>query len=308
MASSVFKTHFVLRLVLVFSLLHMSFGTRKLTGLWKESTILNYHNGPLLYGNVLIDIVWYGEFSASQHAIICDFITSFSSPAQSEPSVATWFATVNKYYHLTEGRIPSSVSISLGNQQHDKKYKHGKSLTQDQIKQMALAARGHQTNVIVVVLTAADVTVQEFCMICGTHGSSGNDFVYIWVGNSETQCPGQCAWPFHQPLYGPQVPPLIPPNDDMGTDGMVINIGRLIVGAITNPYGNGIYQGVANAPMEACTACPGIYGPGAYPGYPGQLLVDTATGCSHNTYGASGRKYLVPAMFDPTTSNCSTLV
>ncbi|KAJ4974518.1 hypothetical protein NE237_007692 [Protea cynaroides] len=30
-------------------------------------------------------------------------------------------------------------------------------------------------------------------------------FAYIWVGKSETQCPGQCAWPFHQPIDGPPV-------------------------------------------------------------------------------------------------------
>ncbi|GKB65869.1 EXORDIUM-like protein [Tanacetum coccineum] len=50
------------------------------------------------------------------------------------------------------------------------------------------------------------------------------------------------------------------------------------------------------------------YGKGAYPGYPGDLLVDSTTGASYNAHGANGRKYLVPAMYDPSTSTCSTLV
>ncbi|XP_042495009.1 protein PHOSPHATE-INDUCED 1-like [Macadamia integrifolia] len=161
------------------------------------------------------------------------------------------------------------------------------------------------------VLTAADVTVESFCMdTCGSHGSQGkkSKFAYIWVGNSETQCPSQCAWPFHQPTYGPQNPPLVSPNNDVGMDGMVMNLASLLAGTATNPFENGFYQGPAEAPLEAASACPGIYGKGAYPGYPGDLLVDPTTGASYNANGANGRKYLLPALFDPSTSSCSTLV
>ncbi|KAH0680180.1 hypothetical protein KY285_021206 [Solanum tuberosum] len=129
---------------------------------------------------------------------------------------------------------------------------------------------------------ASDVAVGRFCTSrCGTHGSSLSPnntppkgkiykFAYIWVGNSEKQCPDQCAWPFHQPIYGP--------------------------------------QGLADAPLEAASACPGVYGSGAYPGYAGNLLVDTTTGASYNAHGANGRKFLLPALFNPSTSSCSTLV
>lgn len=67
-------------------------------------------------------------------------------------------------------------------------------------------------------------------------------FVYIWVGNSEIQCPGQCAWPFHPPNYGPQGPALVAPNNDMGSDGMVINLTSLLAETVTNPFGNRYYQ------------------------------------------------------------------
>jgi hypothetical protein len=86
-------------------------------------------------------------------------------------------------------------------------------------------------------------------------------------------------------------------------DGLVINVASMVAGAVTNPFGDGFYQGDRAAPLEAATACPG-----AYPGYAGQLLVDTATGASYNANGAHGRKYLLPALFDPATSACSTLV
>ncbi|GAU10014.1 hypothetical protein TSUD_415810 [Trifolium subterraneum] len=151
---------------------------------------------------------------------------------------------------------------------------------------------------------------------CGTHGSSYSSpvkgktykFAYIWVGNSETQCPGQCAWPFHQPIYGPQNPPLVSPNNDVGVDGMVINLASLLAGTATNPFGNGFFQGPSEAPLEAASACPGVYGKGAYPGYAGDLLVDSTTGASFNAHGDNGRKYLLPALYDPSTASCSTLV
>nr|GEW41281.1 hypothetical protein [Tanacetum cinerariifolium] len=119
---------------------------------------------------------------------------------------------------------------------------------------------------------------------------------------------GQCAWPFHQPIYGPQGAPLVAPNNDVGMDGMVIYLASLLAGTATNPFGNGYYQGDAGAPLEAASACPGVYGKGAYPGYPGDLLVESTTGASYNAHGANGRKYLVPAMYDPSTSTCSTLL
>ncbi|KEH28806.1 phosphate-responsive 1 family protein [Medicago truncatula] len=61
----------------------------------------------------------------------------------------------------------------------------------------------------------------------------------------------------------------------------------------------------SEAPLEAASVCPGVYGKGAYPGYAGDLLVDSTTGASFN---AHGRKYLLPALYDPSTLFCSTLV
>ncbi|KAE9603868.1 putative phosphate-induced protein [Lupinus albus] len=297
-------------------LFQLSFAARNLNELVQDqSQLLHYHNGPLLYGKISVNLIWYGNFKPSQKAIISDFITTLSSqtPQSNQPSVATWWKTTEKYYHLTSKKNHSPLSLSLGKQIYQN-YTLGKSLTTKNLIQ--LASKGDNRNAINVVLTSSDVTVEGFCSSrCGTHGSSASavmrksyKFGYIWVGNSETQCPGQCAWPFHQPIYGPQNPPLVAPNNDVGVDGMVINLATLLAGTVTNPFGNGYFQGPAEEPLEAATACPGVYAKGAYPGYAGDLLVDPTTGASYNANGSNGRKYLLPALYDPSTSSCSTLV
>ena len=313
------------KIFLLISVFELSFAARKLNELVQDqSQLLHYHNGPLLYGKISVNLIWYGQFKPSQKAIISDFITSLTSPTTvhgNEPSVATWWKTTEKYYHLSsKKKASSSLSLSLGKQILEENYSLGKSLTSKHL--VELASKGDQKDAINVVLTSADVAVEGFCMSrCGTHGSSSPSsssvghvkgknykFAYIWVGNSETQCPGQCAWPFHQPIYGPQSPPLVAPNNDVGLDGMVINLASLLAGTATNPFGNGYYQGPAEAPLEAASACPGVYGKGAYPGYAGNLLMDSTTGASYNAHGANDRKYLLPALYDPATSSCSTLV
>ncbi|TKY56271.1 EXORDIUM protein [Spatholobus suberectus] len=311
---------FLLKICLLVSVFHISLATRRLNELVQDPTqLLHYHNGPLLSGKISINLIWYGQFKPSQKAIVSDFITSLSPspPHSTQPSLATWWKTTEKYYHLSSSKKKPSppLSLSLGKQILDENYSLGKSLTSKHL--VSLASKGDPKNAINVVLTSADVAVEGFCMSqCGTHGSSSvghtkgknYKFAYVWVGNSETQCPGQCAWPFHEPIYGPQGPPLVAPNNDVGLDGMVINLASLLAGTVTNPFGNGFFQGPAEAPLEAASACPGVYGKGAYPGYAGNLLVDSSTGASYNAHGANGRKYLLPALFDPSTSSCSTLV
>nr|XP_016452207.1 PREDICTED: protein EXORDIUM-like [Nicotiana tabacum] len=316
-----------IQLLVIFSLLHLSLATRQLSEPTKdeqetEMYKFHYHNGPLLTGKISINFIWYGKFKPTQRTIISDFITSLSSStskhATNQLSVATWWKATEKYFSLLKSKKASPLFLSLGNQILDESYSLGKSLEDKHIKQ--LAAKGDQKNAINIVLTAADVAVDGFCSSrCGTHGSSLSSkntpskgkiykFAYIWVGNSETQCAGQCAWPFHQPIYGPQAPALVAPNNDVGSDGMVMNLASLLAGTVTNPFGNGYYQGPADAPLEAASACTGVYGSGAYPGYAGNLLVDPTTGASYNAHGTNGRKFLLPALFDPSTSSCSTLV
>ncbi|ERN14744.1 hypothetical protein AMTRI_Chr04g182440 [Amborella trichopoda] len=300
------RAHFLFLLYMIGSFSCIQSSESKPAALVEEQPlVLKYHNGPLLKGTFSINLIWYGYFTPAQHAIITDFIRSLSSPSAS-PSAASWWQTVQKYKSVR----PGTTTVALGKQLLHSSYPLGKTLTSKQL--VALASKGGQRNAISVVLTAKDVAVEGFCSSrCGTHGSAlgaGSRFAYIWVGNSELQCPGQCAWPFHQPMYGPQTPPLVAPNGDVGVDGMVINLATLTAGTVTNPFNSGYFQGPATAPLEAVSACTGMFGKGAYPGYPGDLLVDKVTGASYNANGVNGRKYLLPAMWDPQTSACATLV
>ncbi|GAV90616.1 Phi_1 domain-containing protein, partial [Cephalotus follicularis] len=280
---------------------------RKLSALVEQQPlVLKYHKGPLLKGNVTLNLVWYGKFSPVQRSIIVDFIHSLSSSATPSPSVFSWWKTTGNYRG-------GPCTVTVGNQILDETNSLGKSLKNPQIVALAAKAGYKNGDEVNVVLTSADVAVDGFCMSrCGTHGSTQvvkkGRFAYAWVGDSASQCPGQCAWPFHQPIYGPQTPPLVAPNGDVGVDGMIINLATVLAGTVTNPFDNGYFQGPANAPLEAVSACTGIFGKGAYPGYPGEVLVSKTTGASYNAFGINGRKHLLPAMWDPLTFTCKTLV
>ncbi|XP_057430671.1 protein EXORDIUM-like 2 [Lotus japonicus] len=274
----------------------------------QQPLVLKYHNGELLKGRITVNLFWYGSFTPIQRSIIVDFINSLTTtPGAPLPSVASWWKTTENY-KLGSG----SSALVVGKQTIHPSYTLGKSLQQTHL--VSLASTFNDLAAINVILTAKDVAVDGFCRSrCGTHGSArpvkGNTrTAYVWVGNSETQCPGQCAWPFHQPIYGPQTPPLVAPNGDVGVDGMIINLATLLAGTVTNPFNNGYFQGPATAPLEAVSACTGVFGSGSYPGYPGQVLVEKSTGASYNAHGVNGRKYLLPAMWDPKTSACRTLV
>nr|CAB3470029.1 unnamed protein product [Digitaria exilis] len=294
-----------------------AFNPRMLFLVKPDPIVLQDHGGALLTGNLTVNLLFYGRFSPSQRAILADFVRSLSSPpprhhpTTTAPSVASWWRTTSLYRgggaRLALGRVVTlDEHTSLG---------HGGPLSMGNVTALARAA-GHHRGAITAVLTAADVAVAPlFCVSrCGVHGRDlggahgKSRYTYVWVGNPARQCPGQCAWPFHQPLYGPQNPPLVPPNGDVGVDGMVISLAALLAGTVTNPYGDGYYQGDYAGGMEAATACAGIFGSGAYPGYPGRLLTDPVTGASYNAVGLGGRKYLLPALWDPTTSQCKTLV
>jgi len=284
----------------------------------QQPLVLTYHNGPLLTTRPTVDVhlIWYGRFSPAQRSIVGDFVQSLEASKVVEPSVHSWWKITESYSGASNKAI-AMANTRLGKQKLDEGYSLGKSLKRSHIVSLverAIASRAlpENGNAVYLVLTSDDVTVEGFCMSCGFHGNvlprKNLLLPYAWVGNSETQCPGQCAWPFHQPIYGPQTPPLVAPNGDMGIDGMIINIATVLAGAVTNPFNSGYFQGDKGAPLEAVSACPGMYGTGSYPGFPGNLLVDKTTGASYNGNGVNGRKFLLPAIWDPSTSACKTLV
>uniref|UniRef100_A0ACD5ZQJ8 Uncharacterized protein n=1 Tax=Avena sativa TaxID=4498 RepID=A0ACD5ZQJ8_AVESA len=300
---------FVLALL---SLAHGSMGARRLMELYEPdpSELLKYHNGTVLSGDIPVSILWYGRFTAAQKDIVSDFLASLSASPRiyPAPSVPQWWSSIVRLYlskvEAVGKKGATKTRVFLSGNFSDVGCSLGRSLTLSQIPALAATAKPARGGVA-LLLTAQDVAVEGFCMSrCGMHGPGAEaGSAYVWVGNSAAQCPAQCAWPFQQ-----EEPPVVPPNGDLGMDGLVINLASMLAGAVTDPFGDGFYQGEREAPLEAATACQGVYGSGAYPGNAGKLLIDKVTGASYNANGAHGRRYLLPALFDPLSSQCATLV
>uniref|UniRef100_A0ACD5ZIX1 Uncharacterized protein n=1 Tax=Avena sativa TaxID=4498 RepID=A0ACD5ZIX1_AVESA len=312
------KAAVLIAAVMLLSTAQLCMAARRRMELYRPdpATMLTFHEGgAVLHGDIPVSILWYGKFSAAQKSVIADFLLSLAAEPQASaaPSVAHWWRNIDQQYlspvATANGAGKETTRVLLANQLSDEAGSMGSSLTLAQITALAATIKP-QKGGIAVVLTAQDVAVEGFGMgRCSLHGSdAGAGTTYIWVGNPATQCPGQCAWPFHQPAYGPQGPPLVAPNGDVGVDGMIMNLASMLAGTVTNPFRNAYYQGSSDAPLEACTTCPGVFGSGSYPGYAGDLKVDPATGASYNANGARGRKYLLPALYDISTSACATLV
>lgn len=278
---------------------------------------LHYHSGPLLTGpsSVNVYIIWYGSFTSGQRSTILDFLESFQESSDSAPSVRSWWKTTAAYKDFANSGV--APSVKLAGEMSKNSYTLGSKLSRWEIEFLVLESVSSfpaDSKAIYLVLTAEDVHVDGFCMsTCATHSfitpsavSGGHQLPYAWVGNAATQCPGKCAWPFALPEYGPLgAEPLVAPNGDIGADGMIINIANMLAGTATDPYINAWYQGDAGAPLEAATACAGIYGEGAYPGYAGKLRMEPISGASFNVGGHNGRKFLLPALWDPVTRTCA---
>ncbi|KAJ7550721.1 hypothetical protein O6H91_07G122000 [Diphasiastrum complanatum] len=301
------------------------FQHRKLAALVTEPPlILSYHNGPLLAGSgaLTVHLLWYGSFNSAQKNTVTDFFRSFVPDNDKQglsSSVSSWWKTTASYKDAFGVSILSSVE--LGAQTSDAAYSIGKNLKRSDLEILVVKIAQNSklledSKSLYLVLTSEDVYVDGFCTdACASHSKTSastaegdHKVVYVWVGNSASTCPGKCAWPFANPksFGGPDTPALIAPNGDVGVDGMIINIATVLAGAATNPFGSGYFQGDVNAPLEAATACAGIFGEGAFPGFAGKLLVDSSTKASFNVRGINGRTFLLPALWNPSTLSCSS--
>lgn len=274
---------------------------------------LAYHGGALLSesSSMNVYIVWYGRFSSVARSAIVDFFASFGESAEGDASVSRWWKTTAAY--KDNARRGVAGSVELRGEVDFGECRLGRRLSRWDLELLVVESLGWfpaDPRGVVVVLTAEDVMVEGMCMnSCGSHSflapsaaTGGQQVAYAWVGDAGKQCPGMCAWPLAGAEYGPaEFVPVVAPNGDVGADGMIMNIGSVLAGAATDPYMNGWYQGDVGAALEAGTACAGIYGEGAYPGYPGKLQEDAVSGASYNVRGVGERKYLLPALWDPVT-------
>ncbi|KAJ9178717.1 hypothetical protein P3X46_010577 [Hevea brasiliensis] len=280
---------------------------------------LRYHMGPVLSSSPInMYLIWYGRWAASQKLLIKDFINSLSpATAAAKPSVSEWWRTVSLYTDQTGANVSRSVLIA--GEYTDKTYSHGAHLTRLSIQQVIVTAVKSapfpvdHKNGIYLILTAQDVTVQDFCRaVCGFHyftfpSMVGYTLPYAWVGNSGKQCPEVCAYPFAIPGYMAGAGPgaLKPPNGDVGVDGMISVIGHELAELSSNPLVNAWYAGEdPTAPTEIGDLCEGLYGTGGGGGYIGQVMRDKQ-GRTFNMNGKRGRRFLVQWVWSPELKACA---
>ncbi|KAJ6360437.1 hypothetical protein OIU77_004453 [Salix suchowensis] len=276
---------------------------------------ITYHGGPLLTGNLNLTLIWYGQFGRVHKNVIRAFVESlhYNAGANFQPQVSSWWNVIESYQEVA-GKGGSPININVVKQVADLKYSAGKVVTGEFIQNVLQKVNtGGDSSTIPVILTARDVKMQGLCFTkCSQHGMlAGGAQPYIVVGNPESECPGSCAWPFQKPDKGPLSITLNPPNGNLGADAMVIAFARALAEAVTNPYKTGFYQDKsdkANKTVEAASACWGIFGSGAFDGYTGKVRVDPDTGGGFNGHGSRGRKFLIPAVWNPKTNSCWTLL
>ncbi|MQM20509.1 hypothetical protein Taro_053532 [Colocasia esculenta] len=276
---------------------------------------LRYHMGPVLSSPLSIYLIWYGRWEPAQQSTIRDFLLSISDAAAPSPSVHEWWSTVALYTDQTGANITRSVSIAR--EVEDPRRSRGAVLTRLSIQQViAEAVATHHLpvdhrNGVYLVLTAPEVSVQDFCRaVCGFHYFTfpsivGYTLPYAWVGNSATQCPGVCAYPFVVPEYMVGTAAMAPPNGDPGVDGMVSVIGHELAELSSNPLVNSWYAGDdPTAPTEIADLCEGVYGTGGGGSYTGQVRSDGA-GRKYNLNGKGGRRFLVQWVWSPMLKACA---
>jgi hypothetical protein len=277
---------------------------------------LKYYLGPVLTSNITVHTIWYGNWNSKDQTIIRNFLHSISDTSGriKSPSVSEWWKILQLYSDQTGANV--SKNVVVGSEVNDR-YSHGKSLTRLSIQSVINSALTRHRRPLptdpkfglYLVLTSPDVQVQDFCSaVCGFHYFTyrsivGNTLPYAWVGNSRTQCPGVCAYPFAAPLFMPGFKPLKSPNNNVAVDGMISVIGHELAEASTDPFANGWYAGGdPSAPNEIADLCEGIYGTGGGGSYIGQILKNRA-GASYNLNGFRSQ-FLVQWLWSPVLSYC----
>ncbi|GAB2219284.1 hypothetical protein Drorol1_Dr00006918 [Drosera rotundifolia] len=300
-----------------------SFTTSKKFEGSSELVNLRYHMGPVLSSSPInAYLVWYGRWLPSQQHIIKDFLTSISpsssssSSSSSATTVPQWWSTVSLYTDQTGANVSKQLIIS--GEYSDKYHSQGTDLTRLTVQSViANAVKSapfpvDHKNGIYLIFTSDEVRVQDFCRaVCGFHYFTfpslvGYTLPYAWVGNSGKQCPEVCAYPFAIPSYmaGSGAGPLIPPNGDVGVDGMISVIAHELAELSSNPLINAWYAGEdPTAPTEIADLCEGVYGTGGGGGYIGQVMKDKS-GRSYNVVGR-WRKFLVQWIWSPVLNACA---
>jgi hypothetical protein len=281
---------------------------------------MQYHMGPVLSASPTnLYLIWYGRWEPAAQAVLRDFLASLSAPGAPFPSVSDWWARAPQLYTDQTGANVTGAFVVAG-EHADAGYSHGATLRRSDMQSVIRSAVYAYPNPLpldpysgaYLVLTSADVEMDEFCRaVCGFHYFTfasvvGVTVPYAWVGNSGTQCPGKCAYPFAAAEYGGGGQAVLrPPNGDVGLDGMVIVLGHELAEMSTNPLVNAWYAGdTPTAPTEIADLCLGVYGDGAGAGGLVGNVSSAPDGSAYNVHGVNGRRFLVQWLWNPVRAAC----
>ncbi|KAE8725199.1 Tho complex subunit 7/Mft1p [Hibiscus syriacus] len=281
---------------------------------------ITYHGGPILNGTLNFALIWYGKCNVLKRTTIVNFLTSLNKEGDSDlqPKVTRWWQTIESYQSMVPGGGEAKahnpnpkIIVNVAKQVDDTSYKYGRNLTiADFIPKIVHEHIHDQPDLIPIIITAKDVDMEGLCSgKCADHGLIDNNKPYIILGNPAIECPGKCEWPFNDVVNGPKsILFLRPLSQNKAADAMVIALATTLADMVTNPLNTGFYGGSETAPLGAGSVCKAIFGSGAFPGNPGKVHIDPSTSGSFNAHGYQGDRFLLPAVWNPETYSCWTLM
>jgi len=208
---------------------------------------INYHNGPIIPGNVHIYFLWYGNWVHGPH------------PSDSPATVALLqglyapnalggspYELINSTYGDQSNNVTGNFSLVAAVADS---YSQGKKLTDTTLKTVlshaiAIHSLPLDANAVYLVLTSSDVMeTSGLChTYCGFHSHmqiGKTDIKFAFVGNSD-RCPGACE------------AQTVTPNGNSGADGMANIMAHETEEAISDPDLNAWYDLVATENADLC--------------------------------------------------------
>ena len=205
-----------------------------------NSSLIRYHNGPVISGTVKVYYIWYGNWTNSPAQTI---LGNLANSIGNSP-----YFNINTTYYSTPPQTSVSGAVLNGGSVFDN-YSHGTSLSDAAIQAIVTAqinshALPNDPNGVYFVLTSADVNeTSGFCsQYCGwhTYGTiAGSTIKYAFVGNP-ARCLSACAQQSTSP------------NGDAGADGMASIIAHELEESVTDPLLNAWYDGRGYENADKC--------------------------------------------------------
>eukprot|EP00850_Spirogloea_muscicola_P001380 SM000005S17177 [mRNA] locus=s5:669605:672011:+ [translate_table: standard] len=261
-----------------------------------NSSAVSHHGGRVFNNPISINIVWYGpDWTAAQKVIILDFFSSVSAPASAgDPQVKSWWNIARQYYN-SKGAYVTGL-VTQGWQYNDTGSSGLINVAPQTILTNVLKRQGIKNPDIFalhLILTSRNVTVKDplagtFCKdYCAFHSKmniNGSDTIFSFVGNADTQCPGQCSQDY---TSAPS------PNSDKGVDAMISLLGGQLSATASDADMNAWFD---QNGKEGNDLCQYTYG----------SLLTASNGASYNLNGINNRKFAVQQMYNPTTAQCAS--